>query len=176
MSAACAEDCDCPSCTGVGDSACTGRPENPDQLPGQAFDDSFLYPLAREYFLTAQLDWLTTEVKIALVDDQYDVDRDNNDHIDDIPPANLVAVSDTALIGKLATDGYAQSNFYTFVEFTDPLERLVSQVLIFVDDVAYFDDGLLIAHLTNGWGVPFVGLGRNYTIGYNANFRGWFRV
>lgn len=99
-----------------------------------------IYSIAREKFLTGQLDWTGDDIAIALLDDQY-VFSDFDTVFDD-----LIGVIDTSgfLTGKTATGGVADADDVVFASVTG---ADIEKVVIFHDTgnsttstlIAYYD-------------------------------------
>ena len=85
-----------------------------------------LYDKARQGFLDGSIDWDTDDIRAILIDtDDYTVDLESHDNLDDIPAAARVAVSG-ALTGKTVTNGVADADDVTFSAVTgDECEAIV---------------------------------------------------
>jgi len=107
--------------------------------------ENLLYDHGREGFLDGSIDWDTDDIRAILIDtDDYTVDLDAHDNLDDIPAGARVAVS-SALTGKTVTDGIADANDVTWPSVTgDQCEAIVlykhtgtestSRLIAYIDD------------------------------------------
>lgn len=131
----------------------------------------FTYNIAREMMLTKQFDWLNDEFKLAFLSILYAPDP-THQYLSEIPPAAILRTSD-ALTNKSAADGNAAGvpNEFLLYRNTDP----VVGILIF-RDTGNPATSELCSYTDDGPALPFVGIGFNYTVTYNAVLGGYFRA
>ena len=131
-----------------------------------------MYAHALERFLTGQIDWLTEDAKVVIVDHaEYEPNLDEDISLEDIPGAARVAVSDL-LTGKTATDGVANAANVTFTALTGPVSEGV---------VVYIDSGtesssFLICHIDEGTSFPIVPDGEDFVVEWSSGENGIFRL
>lgn len=106
-----------------------------------------LYDKARQAFLEGSLSWNSDDIRVILIDtNDYTVNLNTHDNLDDIPALARVAVS-SSLTGKTTTDGVADANDVTFVAVSgDQAEAFViykhtgneatSKLIAYMDTVA----------------------------------------
>ena len=109
-----------------------------------------LYDKAREGFLDGSIDWDTDDIRAILIDtNDYTVDLESHDNLDDIPAAARVAVSG-ALTGKTVTNGVADADDVTFSAVTgDECEAIVLYKHTGVESTSR-----LIAYIDSATGLP----------------------
>jgi hypothetical protein len=131
----------------------------------------FTYNKAREKMLTKQFDWLNDVFKLMFVAIDYVPDR-THVYVSEIPSAAILKRSD-ALSSKAATDGYATGLPNEFLLYRNAAP--VYAVIVYRDTG---DDASseLVAYTDDGPALPFVGIGFNYTVTYNATLGGFFRA
>jgi hypothetical protein len=83
-----------------------------------------LYPSARESFLTGEIDWMSDDIRIVLVDVGY-VYSSAHDFLDDVGAGFRVATS-SSLTGKDATGGVADASDVTLTAVSgDDIEGVI---------------------------------------------------
>jgi hypothetical protein len=132
-----------------------------------------LYDSARESFLSGDLDWLSDNIKVSLVEG-YTPDTSTHDFLDDVTGAGgtLVATSGN-LASKTATDGVADADDVTLSEVPagDPCDHLV----------IYKDTGTpgtsnLIAVIDTATGLPLTPNGGDVTIAWDSGANKIFKL
>lgn len=136
-----------------------------------------LFPKAREGFLTGTRDWTDGRGRALLYGAELTLDRvlsGDYVYVDDLDPALILARSSApAVFG--ATDGFATSQEFRFVAFSNPVE-VKSIVLFFSDPLGGDSTSLLIGYIDVASGIPFTGTGEDYAVTYDASFGGYFRL
>jgi len=109
-----------------------------------------LYDHGREGFLDGSIDWDTDDIRAILIDtDDYTVDLDLHDNLDDIPGAARVAVS-AALTGKTVTNGVADANDVTWSAVTGDQ----SEAIVLYKHTGTESTSRLIAYIDSATGLP----------------------
>lgn len=123
-----------------------------------------LYQLAEEKLLSAEVDWITDDIKCVLVDtDDYTVDFDLDEFLDDIPGGAVEATS-ANLTGKGVTTGVATADDAVFSLVTgDQCEAVV-----IYKDTGVAGTSPLIAYLDTLTGLPVTPSGGNITVVWDA--------
>lgn len=131
------------------------------------------YPKAREKFLTAQLNWLTNDIKAVFLPEAYIPDFDD-EFLADIASGVRIAISEL-LENKTATDGYANSDPIKFPLLID--SRKASQAVIF-RDTGNEATSSLIFHMSADMllGTPLSLIGFDYFIYPDTLAGGFFRL
>lgn len=133
---------------------------------------SALYGKGREAFLNGDIDWLVDDIRVILVDtNDYTVDIDVHDFLDDIPAPARVAVSG-ALTGKSSTLGVADAGNITFPTVTgDPSEALVIYKHTGVESTSN-----LIAYIDSATGLPVTPNGGDINIAWDDGANKIFKL
>ena len=109
-----------------------------------------LYDKGRQGFLDGSIDWDTDDIRAILIDtDDYTVDLESHDNLDDIPAGARVAVSG-ALTGKTVTDGVADADDITFSAVTGDQ----SEALVLYKHTGVESTSRLIAYIDSATGLP----------------------
>jgi hypothetical protein len=132
---------------------------------------NFKYNLAREKFLTAQLDWLSVDIKLLVVDATYNASP-ADEFVADISVAAIVARTTNAST-KTATDGYARAIPFQLFSLLHGQE-IVAAVLY--EDTGDDATSTLIAYVDDGIVFPFLPLGLDYSFAYDSIEGGFFRT
>lgn len=83
-----------------------------------------LYPSARQAFLTADIDWMSDDIRVVLVDGTYTYST-AHDMLDDVGAGTRVATS-SSLTGKSATNGVADADDVTLTGVSgDDIEGVI---------------------------------------------------
>jgi hypothetical protein len=132
---------------------------------------NFKYDYARELFLTKQINWLTDEIRLLVVDGNY-IPLRTHQTISNIPPSAIVRRSEP-FTGKTAPEGYARA-------LPVPLFSLVHGQPI-TGVVIYLNTGddtssVLLAYVDDGIVFPMQALGFDYYFAYDATEGGFFRT
>lgn len=134
---------------------------------------SQLYPLARQAFATAALNWPTINCKLALMTSAYSPNFANQ-YLSDVSSANIIATSGN-ITGLTATNGYLSGNTTSFGVIDSPLE---AGSIIFYQDTGDPTTSLLLAFLDTPdiQGLPQILDGLQYFLYQNLAYGGWFRL
>jgi hypothetical protein len=125
-----------------------------------------LYPNARELFLTGELDWEAEPIAIAL----YDAGGVYNaDHTLLSEVAGVQIDPGGELLNRVATDGYAVADQYTYIALTSASTVTYAVMYNMTGDV-------LIAHMDTLDGIPFLPTGGSYVIKGNGYGGAFFRI
>ena len=109
-----------------------------------------LYDYGRQGFLDGSIDWDTDDIRAILIDtDDYTVDLESHDNLDDIPAGARVAVSG-ALTGKTVTDGVADADDIMFIAVTGDQ----SEALVLYKHTGVESTSRLIAYIDSATGLP----------------------
>lgn len=109
-----------------------------------------LYGKGREGFLDGSIDWDTDNIKVVLVDtDDYSVDIDVHDNLDDVAAGARVATSGN-LASKTVTLGVADAADVTFSSVTGDQ----SEALVIYKDSGVESTSRLIAYIDTATGLP----------------------
>ncbi len=119
-----------------------------------------LYTKYREKALQGQINWLTDNIKVVLVDSaDYTVNTATHEFLSDIPSAGRVATS-ANLTGKTATGGVADANDVTFPSVTGD----VSESLVIYKDTGTDTTSPLIAYIDTATGLAVTPNGGDITV------------
>lgn len=119
-----------------------------------------LYTKYREKALQGQINWLTDNIKVVLVDSaDYTVNTATHEFLSDIPSAGRVATS-ANLTGKTATGGVADANDVTFPSVTGD----VSEALVIYKDTGTDTTSPLIAYIDTATGLAVTPNGGDITV------------
>ena len=123
-----------------------------------------LYDHGREGFLDGSIDWDTDDIRAILIDtNDYTVDLDAHDNLDDIPAGARVAVSG-ALTGKTVTDGVADANDVTWSAVTGDQ----SEAIVLYKHTGTESTSRLIAYIDSATGLPVTPNGGDIEIQWDA--------
>lgn len=131
-----------------------------------------LYGLGRQAFLNGDIDWANDDIRVILVDtNDYSVQIDTHDNLDDIPAGARVAVSGS-LTGKSSTLGVADAGNVTFSAVTgDPSEALVIYKHTGVESTS-----TLIAYIDSATGLPVTPNGGDITVTWDDGANKIFKL
>ena len=119
-----------------------------------------LYDKYREKALTGEVDWLTDDIKVALVDAaDYTVNLATDEFLDDISGTAIVATS-ANLASKTATDGVADAADVTFTAVSGD----VSEALVVYKDSGSAATSPLIAYIDTATGLAVTPNGGDITV------------
>jgi hypothetical protein len=132
---------------------------------------SFVYNQARTDFATAQINWITADIRMAFTNGNYAPSLDDLT-VADVGAGNLI-VRDVILANKNVVNGICSGTIPAFNAFIEPAP--VIGVLIYIlgsDDshsrvIYYSDDGI---------GFPFTPQGFNYLVAFDQTSGGFFEV
>lgn len=132
---------------------------------------SFKYNYGRELLLRGQIDWLSNDIRLCVVDSFYNPSPTHR-FISDIP-SNAIVRRSGFLQSKAATDGFARAipiPLFTLshgnpilgvIFFKDTGDDATSPLLAFVDDAVAF---------------PLTAVGFDYYFAYDSIEGGFFRT
>jgi hypothetical protein len=119
-----------------------------------------LYDYGREGFLSGDIDWLADDIKVALIDTAaYTVDLGNDQFLNIIPPAAIIATSGN-LASKTAAAGVADAADITLTSVTGT----TVEALVIYQDTGVDATSRLIAYLDTVTGLPFTPSGSDVII------------
>lgn len=132
---------------------------------------SFKYNYGRELFLRGQIDWITDDIRMAVVDNFYNPSVEHR-FVSDIPENAIVRRTDF-LQSKSAEDGFARA--VPAAVFTLNHGNPIIGVLFFKDTG---DDATspLLAFVDDGVAFPLLGIGFDYYFAYDSIEGGFFRT
>lgn len=132
-----------------------------------------LYSKGREKFLCAQINWLTDDIKAALVDAaDYTVNLTTHEFLSDIPLIGRTAISNS-LADKTVTNGWAGS---PNIIFENPVGD-ISEALVIFKDTGDAATSPLIAYLdSNIQNLPLFVNGAKVTVIFDENVDGIFQI
>lgn len=132
-----------------------------------------LYAAGRNSFLKGEIDWESDDIRCMLVDtNDYAVDLDNDAVFSDVDAGAIVKKMTASMSNKTATAGVADADDVTLASVSgDPSEAII----IYKHDSGTEANGLLIAYLDTGTGLPVTPNGGDISIlwdnGSNKIFR-----
>jgi hypothetical protein len=132
---------------------------------------SFKYNYGRELFLTAQINWLADDIRMAVVDNFYSPSVEDQ-FVSDIPTNAIIRRSDF-LQSKSAADGFARA--VPAAMFSLSHANPVIGVVFFKDTG---DDATspLLAFVDDGVAFPLTAIGFDYYFAYDSIEGGFFRT
>jgi len=133
-----------------------------------------LYDSARESFLSGNLDWLTDNIKVVLVEG-YTPDTATHDFLDDVTGAGggTIAATSGNFANKTATAGVADADDVTLSEVPagDPCDHLV-----IYKDTGTDSTSDLIAVIDTATGLPLTPNGGDVTIQWDEGANKIFKL
>lgn len=132
---------------------------------------NILYDDLRERLLTAQFNWMTAPVWVAFVSDGYVADPAHI-NLTDIPTGALLARTGP-LTSKDATGGYARGIPPEMKLFRNGTP--VAGIVLF-ENTGIDATSKLICYTNDGPALPFLGVGFDYAVAFNAALGGFFRA
>lgn len=133
---------------------------------------NFIYGKHRERLLTGVFNWLAADIRMAFVAIDYVPDEDADEFLADIPSAAIL-IRSGSLTGKTASLGYAAGLTPEFLLYRN--ERPVAGILLF-EHTGNDATARLLSFSSDGPAIPFIGVGFNYTVSYNAAEGGFYRA
>lgn len=125
---------------------------------------SYLYGLAREKFLNADIDWAAHDIQAMLVTSSYSPTQNMDEFHDDISGATIVATSSN-FGSKTSTLGTADAADVTFTSVTgSPASQIVIMRWTGVSGTSP-----LIARIDSYTGLPVTPNGGNITVAWPAS-------
>lgn len=131
-----------------------------------------LYDKAREGFLTGQIDWMSDDIRLVLVNlNLYVPNFVTDEFLDDIDPFARVDTSDP-LIGKDATSGVADAEDPTLTTVTG----VEFHAVVFYQDSGDAATSRLICFWDTAVGLPYSPTGGNITLTFSEDANKIFRL
>lgn len=131
-----------------------------------------LYDHGREGFLSGDIDWLVDNIKVALIDTgAYTVDLGNDQFLNIIPPAAIIATSGN-LAGKTAAAGVADANDVTITAVTGT----TVEAMVIYQDTGVDSTSRLIAYLDTVTGFPLTPSGADVIVQWAASASKIFKL
>lgn len=119
-----------------------------------------LYTKYREKALQGQINWLTDNIKVVLVDAaDYTVNTATHEFLSDVASSGRVATS-ANLTGKTATGGVADANDVTFPSVSGD----ISEALVIYKDTGTDTTSPLIAYIDTATGLAVTPNGGDITV------------
>ena len=134
-----------------------------------------LYSKARERFLTAQINWLTADVRALLIDagggvGQYPFSS-AHEFLSSVPVAARIA-GPIALAGKTAVDGAADANDVTF----PGVSGVTSEAVILYIHTGVDATAVLVAYIDVATGLPITPNGGDIILSWDNGANRIFRL
>lgn len=133
-----------------------------------------IHDAARELFLTGGLDWLTDDIKVALVRD-YTASPTTHDFLDDVTGGGggTIVATSANLASKTATAGVADAADFTFssVSAGDPCEHLV-----IYQDTGVASTSPIIASIDTATGLPITPNGGDIEVTFDSGSNKIFKL
>lgn len=131
-----------------------------------------LYDKARELFLTAQIDWMTDNIKTILVDTgSYTANFSTHQYLSDIPSASRIDPQ-VLLAGKAVTAGAADANDATF----SSVSGASIEAIILYKDTGVEGTSPLIAYIDTATGLPITPNGGDIIVTWDNGTNKIFRL
>lgn len=130
-----------------------------------------LFTEARKALLEAQINWLTNDVKVMLVDkDAYNPNFDTHIYLSDVS-ASARMTPGVLLTGKTTTGGAARANNSTFTSVSG---TTIESILVY-KDTGVESTSRLIAWLDTATGLPITPNGGDIIVVWDTGPNGIFR-
>lgn len=132
-----------------------------------------LYDKGRNAFLTKLIDWVSDDIRIALIDTgAYTADLANHDFLADVPGGARIAVGGASLANKTAVDGVADADDFTFTAVSGAtVEALIIYLHTGSDATAR-----LIAYLDTATGFTLTPNGGDVTVRWSSGANKIFKL
>ena len=123
-----------------------------------------LYDKGREKFLKGEIDWLSDDIKIALIDTaDYTPNLASDEFLDDISGDAIIATSGN-LGNKSATNGIADADDVTFENVTGDQ----AEILVVYKDTGNASTSPLIARIDTATGLPITPNSGDITVQWDS--------
>lgn len=130
-----------------------------------------LYDFGRENFLSGQINWLTDNIKVSLIDtDDYTIDLQNHEFFSSIPSAAIIATA--TLENKTSDAGIADADDILFTSVVGD----VAEALVIWKDTGLSTTSPLIAYMDAASGLPIVPNGGDITIQWDNGTNRIFKL
>lgn len=131
-----------------------------------------LYDKARELFLTAQIDWMTDNIKTILVDTgSYTANFTTHQYLSDIPSSARIGPQ-VLLTGKAVTAGAADANDATFSAVSGPS----IETIVLFKDTGVEGTSPLLAYIDTATGLPITPNGGDIIVTWDNGTNKIFRL
>lgn len=121
-----------------------------------------LYANAKNMFLTSTLDWVASNVKVALVDkSKYNADVTNDQYLSDVPTEAITKLSGN-LTTKTAVKGVADADNVVIPAVTGQVDAIV-----LFKDTGTSSTSPLIAYIDTSMGLPILMNSGDFSIQWN---------
>lgn len=131
-----------------------------------------LYDKGREKFLNADIDWLTDDIKVVLVDTgAYTVALSTHEFLSDVAGGARIATSGN-LASKSSTNGVANAANVTFSAVTGAQ----SEALVIYKDTGSAATSPLIAYIDSATGLPVLPNGGDISITWDTGANKIFKL
>ena len=137
-----------------------------------------LYDKGRQRFLEAQLNWITDDIKVVMVDTALYTFAANHEFLSSIAPEARVTAP-TTLTSKTSTNGAADAQDVTFAAVNGPsIEALVLYKQVLALDGVTPDDAasILIAYIDTATGLPITPNGGDIIVTWDNGINKIFRL
>lgn len=132
-----------------------------------------LYDAGRNAFLTADIDWVADDIRVALIDTgAYTVDLATHQFLSSVPGGARVAVGGASLANKTAVAGVADADDFTFTAVSGAtVEAIIIYVHTGVDATAR-----LIAYLDTATGLTLTPSGADVLLRWSSGANKIFKL
>ena len=137
-----------------------------------------LYDKGRQRFLEAQLNWLTDDIKVVMVDTGTYTYASTHEYFASIPPEARITAP-TTLTNKTSTNGAADAQDVTFAAVNGPsIEALVIYREVLGADGITPDEAAspLIAYIDTATGLPITPNGGDIIVTWDNGINKIFRL
>ncbi len=137
-----------------------------------------LYDKGRQRFLEAQLNWITDDIKVVMVDTALYTFAASHEYLGSIAPEARVTAP-TTLTSKTSTNGAADAQDVTFAAVNGPsIEALVLYKQVLALDGVTPDDAasILIAYIDTATGLPITPNGGDIIVTWDNGINKIFRL
>ena len=137
-----------------------------------------LYDKARERFLTGQLNWLTDDLKVILIDTATYTFASSHEFLSSVDVGARIT-NPTTLVNKTAANGAADADNATFAAVSGPtLEALIIYKQVLGVDGVTPDDSLsvLLAYIDTATGLPITPNGGDIIVTWDNGVNKIFRL
>jgi hypothetical protein len=137
-----------------------------------------LYDKGRQRFLEAQLNWITGDIKVVMVDTALYTFAASHEFLSSIAPESRVTAP-TTLTSKTSTNGAADAQDVTFAAVNGPsIEALVLYKQVLALDGVTPDDAasILIAYIDTATGLPITPNGGDIIVTWDNGINKIFRL
>jgi len=137
-----------------------------------------LYDKGRQRFLEAQLNWLTADLKVVMVDSEVYTFNAAHEYFDSIPVESRISASAT-LVNKTSFNGAADADDVTFAAVTGPsIEALLIYQEVLAADGVTPDEAAspLVAYIDTATGLPITPNGGDIIVTWDNGINKIFRL